>query len=171
MSVTLRALLTVILLPWAFSKGRRFLPFAAMTLVLFWMIWRGETWKAECLRLEQCLSEPQPPILPKTVFFDQAIPFPCGVPRSLSCCPRRPLVFDDAVAQTTSPGSRYAMEIAESWYQGLHRSYCDNRASCSQPQLIRRGTRINHTQSGTKAMRLVWPPIPYGNSRGAGLRS
>jgi hypothetical protein len=55
-SVTLSALLTVILLPWAWAwawaKVRQ-------SLILSGMMWRGETWKYQCLRLAALLSEPR----------------------------------------------------------------------------------------------------------------
>ena len=55
-SVTLAAILTVILLPWALVRVRRSLTLAAMTLAMIGMTWRGETWKYECLRLERYLE-------------------------------------------------------------------------------------------------------------------
>ena len=74
-SVTLAALLTVILLPWAFLTARRSVPLAAMTLAMLLMTWRGETWKYGCPDLEARVSQLPPQclqLLPKTAFSDQA---------------------------------------------------------------------------------------------------
>jgi hypothetical protein len=69
-SVTLAAILTVILLPWALLSMRKSVGFAWMTLAMIGMLWRGEAWKtvylAEEAQLSQCLQS-----LPKTVSIRQ----------------------------------------------------------------------------------------------------
>jgi hypothetical protein len=69
-SVTLAALLTLGLLPVAIVKARRSAAFAAMTVAMLGMLWRGEAWKTICLaeeaRLMQCLQQ-----LPKTASIYQ----------------------------------------------------------------------------------------------------
>jgi hypothetical protein len=69
-SMTLAALLTVILLPWAM----RSLVLLGTVLELVRMTWRVEAWKAACLEAGRQLSErqppQQPPILPSTTSFD-----------------------------------------------------------------------------------------------------
>ena len=71
-SVTLAALLTAILLPWALLSIRRTPGFAWMTLALVGMTWRAEAWKTVYLKLEQQVSEQQslqqPRVLPKIGF-------------------------------------------------------------------------------------------------------
>ncbi len=68
-SLTLVALLTVVILPWALLTMRRSAMPAAMALAMVGMMWRGEAWKTVYLReqaqLFQCLQQ-----LPKTAFFD-----------------------------------------------------------------------------------------------------
>src|SRR5438105_5108241 len=56
-SVTLAALLTLILFPVAVLTLRRSVPFAVMTLAMLGMMWRGETWKYGCLIAEQQLQQ------------------------------------------------------------------------------------------------------------------
>jgi hypothetical protein len=51
--VTLAALLTVILLPWALLTVRRSASLAGMMLAMLAMAWRGESWKAVFLQSEQ----------------------------------------------------------------------------------------------------------------------
>ena len=69
-SLTLAAILTVILLPWALVRVRRSVTLAAMTLAMLAMLWRGEAWKMVFLQSEQRVSELQrqlrPPILSNT---------------------------------------------------------------------------------------------------------
>jgi hypothetical protein len=68
--VTLAAILTVILLPWALVTARRSLSLAGMTLA---MLWRGEAWKTVFLQSEQRVLELERqlprPILSNTGFF------------------------------------------------------------------------------------------------------
>ena len=74
-SLTLAAILTAILLPWALLTLRRSLSVSAMTLAMLGMVWRGESWKYACLEAEQSLLEQrQPrerPSVPKTASFDR----------------------------------------------------------------------------------------------------
>jgi len=74
--VTLAALLTVILLPWALLTVRRSASLAGMMLAMLAMAWRGESWKAVFLKSEQRVLELQQqrlqPNAPKTAFSDQA---------------------------------------------------------------------------------------------------
>src|SRR2546430_1105062 len=68
-SLTLSAILTVILLPWALLSLRRSAGFAWTALALIAMTWRAETWKALCLIQEEQLCRLQPQcrqLLPKT---------------------------------------------------------------------------------------------------------
>ena len=69
-SVTLAAILTMILLPWALVRVRRSLTPAATTLTMLAMLWRGEAWKTVFLQSEQRVSELQrqlrPPISSNT---------------------------------------------------------------------------------------------------------
>jgi hypothetical protein len=58
-SVTLAAILTVILLPWALLSMRQSAGFAWMTLAMLAMLWRGEAWKTVFLQSEQQVLEPQ----------------------------------------------------------------------------------------------------------------
>jgi len=78
-SLTLAALLTVILLPLAWVKVRRSPDFAAMTLLAVSMLRRGEAWKTVFLRSErQLLEQQQPqqtPTLPRIMFFDRGNAF------------------------------------------------------------------------------------------------
>ena len=60
-SVTLAALLTVILLPWALLSFRGSSSFAWMTLAMLAMLWRGEAWKTVFLQSEQQVLELQQP--------------------------------------------------------------------------------------------------------------
>jgi hypothetical protein len=62
-SVTLVAILTAILLPWALVKARRSLTLAAMTLAMLAMNWRGEAWKTVFLQSEQRVLELQRQLL------------------------------------------------------------------------------------------------------------
>ena len=58
-SVTLAAILTVILLPWALLSMRQSPGFAWMTLAMLAMLWRGEAPKAVFLQSEQQVLELQ----------------------------------------------------------------------------------------------------------------
>jgi len=60
MSVTLAALVTVAFLPMAILRVRQSVSFAMMTLAMLGMMWRGETWKYQCLRLAGQLSQSLP---------------------------------------------------------------------------------------------------------------
>jgi hypothetical protein len=74
LSVTLAALLTASLLPMALWIVRRSVSFAAMTLAMLGMIWRGEAWKTVCLRTEAELSRlllQTRQLSPKTASFYQ----------------------------------------------------------------------------------------------------
>jgi len=70
-SVTLAAILTTILLPSALLTMRRWPSFAAMTLAMLAMMWRGEAWKWAALDLKARASQLPPQclqLLPKTAF-------------------------------------------------------------------------------------------------------
>ncbi|MGC1323353.1 MAG: hypothetical protein WA849_14320 [Candidatus Udaeobacter sp.] len=58
-SVTLAAILTVILLPWALVRVRRSPTLAATTLAMLAMLWRREAWKTVFLQSEQQVLELQ----------------------------------------------------------------------------------------------------------------
>jgi hypothetical protein len=74
-SVTLAALLTVILLPWALLSFRGSASFAWLTLAMLAMLWRGEAWKTVFLQSEQQVLELQqqqrPPIESNSISFGQ----------------------------------------------------------------------------------------------------
>ena len=74
-SVTLAALLTVILLPWALLSFRGSASFGWMTLAMLAMLWRGEAWKTVFLQSEQQVLELQqqqrPPIESNSISFGQ----------------------------------------------------------------------------------------------------
>ena len=75
-SVTLAGILTVILLPWAILRARQSPLFAAMTLAMLLMVWRGEAWKTVFLQAEQEVLELQqqqqrPPIECNAISFGQ----------------------------------------------------------------------------------------------------
>ena len=77
-SVTLAAILTAILLPWALVKARRSAPLAVMALAMLGRLWRGEAWKRAYLQLEQQApqqSQLRRPTMSKTVSFDQCQSF------------------------------------------------------------------------------------------------
>ena len=88
-SVTLAALLTAILLPLAWVvawKSRKEplrallrLAFALALVFLVGMTWRGETWKYQCLKLEEYLAEQQPQQVASSKLrsgsFDQRLAF------------------------------------------------------------------------------------------------
>src|SRR5436190_1601296 len=84
-SMTLTGLLTLILFPVAVLRLRRSAPFAAMTLAMLGMMWRGETWKYGCLTAEQLglqsqpLSRQQPQFLPNKAHLSQSQVIPCAV--------------------------------------------------------------------------------------------
>jgi hypothetical protein len=69
-SVTLAALLTALLFPWAIWTARRSPTLAGMTLAMLGMVWRGEAWKTVYLRVadQPCQSLQQ---RPKTVSICQ----------------------------------------------------------------------------------------------------
>ena len=58
-SVTLAAILTVILLPWALVTVRRSLTLSATTLAMLAMLWRGEARKTVFLHSEEQVLELQ----------------------------------------------------------------------------------------------------------------
>jgi hypothetical protein len=60
-SVSLSALLTMILLPAAILRARQSPLFAATTLAMLAMVWRGEAWKTVFLQSEQQVLELQQP--------------------------------------------------------------------------------------------------------------
>jgi hypothetical protein len=60
LSMTLTTLLTAGLLPVAIVKARRSPWFAAMTLAMLAMLWRGEGWKAAFLEIEEQVSQLPP---------------------------------------------------------------------------------------------------------------
>ena len=74
-SVTLAALLTVILRSWALLSFRGSASFAWMTLAMLAMLWRGEAWKTVFLQSEQQVLELQqqqrPPIESNSISFGQ----------------------------------------------------------------------------------------------------
>jgi hypothetical protein len=103
-SLTLAGLLTVFLLPLALMTARRSVPFAAMTLAMLGMMWRGETWKALCLKqsaqmyqLQRQYRQPSP----KTVYFSQEASLPDDV-----------LHFSDRVGR--SDGADVRMQLRDS---------------------------------------------------------
>lgn len=75
LSVTLSVLLTVIVLPVAILRARRSVSFAAMTLAMLAMLWRGEAWKTVFLQSERQVSELQrqlrQPSESSAISFDQ----------------------------------------------------------------------------------------------------
>lgn len=92
LSVTLSVLLTVILLPTAILWARRSPSFAAMTLAMLAMLWRGEAWKTVFLQSERQVLELQrqlrQPSASSAISFDQNKLFPrdgvhCVLPRAL----------------------------------------------------------------------------------------
>jgi hypothetical protein len=74
-SVTLAALLTVILLPWALLSFRGSASFAWMTWAMLAMLWRGEAWKTVFLQSEQQVlklqQQQRPPIASNAISFGQ----------------------------------------------------------------------------------------------------
>jgi hypothetical protein len=83
-SMTLAAILTVILLPWALLKARRSPTLVGVTLVMLGMTWRGEAWKAGCLSAEAQLSQSSQQSrqsLPKTAFSGRGSDSPDAVRR------------------------------------------------------------------------------------------
>jgi len=74
-SVTLAALLTVILLPWALLSFRGSASFGWMTLAMLAMLWRGEAWKTVFLQSEQQVlklqQQQRPPIESNSISFGQ----------------------------------------------------------------------------------------------------
>ena len=74
-SVTLAALLTVILLPWTLLSFRGSASFAWMTLAMLAMLWRGEAWKTVFLQSEQQVlklqQQQRPPIESNSISFGQ----------------------------------------------------------------------------------------------------
>ena len=74
-SVTLAAILTVILLPWALLTARRSLTLAALALGVGWDDVAGRNWKIACLRAERLLQQPsqsRQPALPTKAFVVRA---------------------------------------------------------------------------------------------------
>jgi hypothetical protein len=102
-SMMLAGLLTVGLLPLAIVKARRSAAFAAMTVAMLGMLWRGEAWKAAYREIAEQVSQLPPQcrqLLPKTVYLSPASLKQCVAGRyvlvdaSIRFLPEAPLTED-----------------------------------------------------------------------------
>jgi hypothetical protein len=156
-SVTLAALLTVILLPWALLTVKRAALLSMTMLARIGVTWRAEAWKTVYLESERRVSElqRQQPLhtSSKIRFYDLVCESDCGVSRF----PDRLLVFVVDAAQTSSLDSHHATGTSLSSYQGLHRSCSDSRAS--QPL----GTSL-----GSEFPYSCWPNTNWGRAAETG---
>src|SRR5450759_1111182 len=92
LSVTIAALLTVILLPVALLTARQSASFAVMTLAMLGLLWRGEAWKAAYLEAEAQLTRVQQ-LQPKIESTRRVASFAYDDLRLVSWFLRRPVVF------------------------------------------------------------------------------
>jgi hypothetical protein len=124
-SVTLAAILTVILLPWALLSMRQSAGFAWMTLAMLAMLWRGEAWKTVFLQSEQQVLElqqqQQPRVSPKIEYPIPVSFLACGDAHHVPPQVLRPFLAGEFVEahRSVASGAQSPQEDCEP-YKGNH---------------------------------------------------